>query len=150
MWTSRPTTSVRDLIEQAISKRTRAIVIAHTLGNPFDLKTVMDIAKRHKLYVVEDCCDALGATYDGKLVGTFGDVGTVSFYPAHHITMGEGGAVFTDESLIKRALESIRDWGRDCWCAPGNENTCKRRFAVETRRSAARLRSQIYLFEYRL
>ncbi len=124
-----PTYNIRsDLIEQAISERTRAIVIAHTLGNPFDLKTVMDIAKRHKLYVVEDCCDALGATYDGKLVGTFGDVGTVSFYPAHHITMGEGGAVFTDESLIKRALESIRDWGRDCWCAPGNENTCKRRF----------------------
>jgi CDP-4-dehydro-6-deoxyglucose reductase, E1 len=124
-----PTYNIRsDLIEQAISGRSRAIVIAHTLGNPFDLKTVMDIAKRHKLYVVEDCCDALGATYDGKKVGTFGDVGTVSFYPAHHITMGEGGAVFTDESLIKRALESIRDWGRDCWCAPGNENTCKRRF----------------------
>jgi CDP-4-dehydro-6-deoxyglucose reductase, E1 len=124
-----PTYNIRsDLIEQAVSERTRAIVIAHTLGNPFDLKTVMDIAKRHNIYVVEDCCDALGAAYDGKLVGTFGDVGTVSFYPAHHITMGEGGAVFTDESLIKRALESIRDWGRDCWCAPGNENTCKRRF----------------------
>jgi CDP-6-deoxy-D-xylo-4-hexulose-3-dehydrase len=124
-----PTYNIRsDLIEQAISERTRAIVVAHTLGNPFDLKTVMNIAKRHKLYVVEDCCDALGATYDGKLVGTFGDIGTVSFYPAHHITMGEGGAVFTDESLIKRALESIRDWGRDCWCAPGNENTCNRRF----------------------
>ncbi|MBV9348759.1 MAG: lipopolysaccharide biosynthesis protein RfbH [Pseudolabrys sp.] len=124
-----PTYNIRaDLIEQAISERTRAIVVAHTLGNPFDLATVMDIAKRHKLYVVEDCCDALGATYDDKLVGTFGNVGTVSFYPAHHITMGEGGAVFTDDGLFKRALESIRDWGRDCYCAPGADNTCNKRF----------------------
>ena len=124
-----PTYNVRtDLIEAAITDRTRAIMVAHTLGNPFDIATIMDIAKRHDLYVVEDTCDALGATYDGKPVGTFGDIGTVSFYPAHHITMGEGGAVFTSDGIIKRALESIRDWGRDCWCDPGKDNTCKKRF----------------------
>jgi CDP-4-dehydro-6-deoxyglucose reductase, E1 len=115
-------------IEAAITDRTRAIVLAHTLGNPFDLATVMELAQKHNLYVVEDSCDALGATYDNKLVGTFGDVGTVSFYPAHHITMGEGGAVFADDGIIKRILESIRDWGRDCYCEPGTDNTCKRRF----------------------
>jgi CDP-6-deoxy-D-xylo-4-hexulose-3-dehydrase len=124
-----PTYNIRsDLIESAITDKTRAIVVAHTLGNPFDLDTVMAIAKRHQLFVIEDCCDALGATYNGKKVGTFGDIGTLSFYPAHHITMGEGGAVFTNHALLKRILESIRDWGRDCWCAPGNDNTCKRRF----------------------
>jgi len=103
-------------------------MLAHTLGNPFDIDRIMEIAKKYNLYVIEDCCDALGATYDGKKVGTFGDIGTLSFYPAHHITMGEGGAVFTDQALLKRILESVRDWGRDCWCAPGNDNTCKRRF----------------------
>jgi CDP-6-deoxy-D-xylo-4-hexulose-3-dehydrase len=115
-------------IEAAVSPRTRAIMIAHTLGNPFDLDAVMDVARRHNLWVVEDCCDALGATYRDRRVGTFGHVGTLSFYPAHHITMGEGGAVFTDDDLLRRAIESIRDWGRDCYCAPGKENTCGKRF----------------------
>jgi CDP-6-deoxy-D-xylo-4-hexulose-3-dehydrase len=118
---------VRDL-EAALSPRTRAIVVAHTLGNPFDLGTITAFAQKHDLLLVEDCCDALGATYDGRMVGTFGDVGTLSFYPAHHITMGEGGAVFTRQSRLKLALESIRDWGRDCYCAPGEDNTCKKRF----------------------
>ena len=115
-------------IESAIGPRTRAIMIAHTLGNPFNLDVVMDVARRHNLWVVEDCCDALGATYRDKKVGTFGDIGTLSFYPAHHITMGEGGAVFTDNELLNRAMESIRDWGRDCHCAPGRDNTCGKRF----------------------
>ena len=115
-------------IEAAVSPRTRAIMIAHTLGNPFDLDAVMDVAKRHNLWVVEDCCDALGATYRGRKVGTFGHIGTLSFYPAHHITMGEGGALFTDDDLLRRAVESIRDWGRDCYCAPGRDNTCGKRF----------------------
>jgi CDP-6-deoxy-D-xylo-4-hexulose-3-dehydrase len=124
-----PTYNIRaDMIEAAVSDRTRAIMIAHTLGNPFDLGEVMRVARKHKLWVVEDCCDALGATYDGKLVGTFGDIGTLSFYPAHHITMGEGGAVFTDKIFLRRILESMRDWGRDCWCAPGKDNTCEMRF----------------------
>jgi len=115
-------------LEEAISPKTKAIMLAHTLGNPFDLGAIMAVAEKHNLWVVEDCCDALGATYDGKLVGTFGDVGTVSFYPAHHITMGEGGAVFTRDPAVRRAMESVRDWGRDCWCEPGMDNTCKRRF----------------------
>ena len=103
-------------------------MVAHTLGNPFDLGEVMRVAKKHNLWVIEDCCDALGATYDGKLVGTFGDIGTLSFYPAHHITMGEGGAVFMRSPTLKRLVESMRDWGRDCWCAPGMDNTCGKRF----------------------
>ncbi len=115
-------------IEAALSPRSRAIMIAHTLGNPFDLDAVMDVARRHNLWVVEDCCDALGSTYRGQKVGTFGHVGTLSFYPAHHITMGEGGAVFTDDDVLRRAIESIRDWGRDCYCAPGRDNTCGKRF----------------------
>ena len=115
-------------LEEALSPKTRAIVVAHTLGNPFNLDAIMGFAKKHNLWVVEDCCDALGATYHGKKVGTFGNIGTLSFYPAHHITMGEGGAVFTDRSILKRALESIRDWGRDCYCAPGVDNTCGRRY----------------------
>jgi CDP-6-deoxy-D-xylo-4-hexulose-3-dehydrase len=115
-------------IEAAVSPRTRAIMIAHTLGNPFDLDAVMDVARRHNLWVVEDCCDALGATYRDRKVGTFGHIGTLSFYPAHHITMGEGGAVFTDDDELRRAVESIRDWGRDCYCAPGKDNTCGKRF----------------------
>jgi CDP-6-deoxy-D-xylo-4-hexulose-3-dehydrase len=117
-----------DAIEAAVTDRTRAIVLAHTLGNPFDLATVMRIAAKYKLRVVEDCCDALGATYAGRPVGSFGEIGTLSFYPAHHITTGEGGAVFTKSSHLKRILESLRDWGRDCWCAPGFDNTCKQRF----------------------
>ncbi len=124
-----PTYNIRaDMIEAAVSDRTRAIMLAHTLGNPFDLAEVMRVAKKYNLWVVEDCCDALGATYDGKLVGTFGDIGTLSFYPAHHITMGEGGAVFTDKIFLRRIIESMRDWGRDCWCAPGKDNTCEMRF----------------------
>jgi CDP-6-deoxy-D-xylo-4-hexulose-3-dehydrase len=115
-------------IDAAVSARTRAIMIAHTLGNPFDLDAVMDVARRHDLWVIEDCCDALGATYRDRKVGTFGHIGTLSFYPAHHITMGEGGAVFTDDEQLRRALESIRDWGRDCYCAPGKDNTCGKRF----------------------
>ena len=120
--------AVPERIAEAVGPRTRAIMLAHTLGNPFDLDAVMAIAKQHDLFVVEDCCDALGSTYDGKPVGTFGDVGTLSFYPAHHITTGEGGAVFTANPRLLRALESIRDWGRDCYCAPGADNTCKKRF----------------------
>jgi CDP-6-deoxy-D-xylo-4-hexulose-3-dehydrase len=125
-----PTYNIRpDMIEAAVTDRTRAIMIAHTLGNPFDVAEVMRVARKYGLWVVEDCCDALGATYDGQKVGTFGDIGTLSFYPAHHITMGEGGAVFTSHPLLKRVIESMRDWGRDCWCAPGKENTCERRFS---------------------
>jgi len=115
-------------IEAAITPRTRAIVLAHSLGNPFDLGTVMAIAAKHHLRVVEDCCDALGARYAGQAVGNSGDISTLSFYPAHHITTGEGGAVFTKSSHFKRILESLRDWGRDCWCQPGHDNTCKKRF----------------------
>jgi CDP-6-deoxy-D-xylo-4-hexulose-3-dehydrase len=115
-------------LEAAISDKTRAIMLAHTLGNPYNLKVVTELARKHRLWLVEDCCDALGSTYDGRLVGTFGDIGTLSFYPAHHITMGEGGAVFTSNSELKRILESFRDWGRDCYCAPGMENTCGKRF----------------------
>jgi len=116
------------LIEQALSPRTRAIMIAHTLGNPFDLAALMPIVKKHGLWLVEDCCDALGATFEGKSVGTFGDVATLSFYPAHQITMGEGGAVFTRHDDVRRAAESFRDWGRDCYCKPGMDNTCGKRF----------------------
>jgi len=115
-------------LDEAIGPRTRAIMLAHTLGNPFDLDAVMAVAKKHDLWVIEDCCDALGATYDGKPVGRFGDIGTLSFYPAHHITMGEGGAVFTDRPILRRAMESMRDWGRDCYCQPGKDDTCKRRY----------------------
>ena len=115
-------------IEEALSDRTRAIMLAHTLGNPYNLKVITDICKKHRLWLIEDCCDALGATYDGKMVGTFGDIGTLSFYPAHHITMGEGGAVFTNNRDLKRIIESLRDWGRDCYCGPGKDNTCGKRF----------------------
>jgi len=115
-------------LEAAVSDKTKAIMIAHTLGNPFDLDAVMALARKHNLWVIEDCCDALGARYNGQRVGSFGDVGTLSFYPAHHITMGEGGAVFAHNAKIKRAMESFRDWGRDCYCEPGDENTCGRRF----------------------
>jgi CDP-6-deoxy-D-xylo-4-hexulose-3-dehydrase len=116
-------------LEAALSARTRAIVFAHTLGNPFDLDAVTAFARRHGLWLIEDCCDAVGSTYRGRKVGTFGDLATVSFYPAHHITMGEGGAVLTDQPLLRTLLESFRDWGRDCWCAPGCDDTCGKRFA---------------------
>jgi CDP-6-deoxy-D-xylo-4-hexulose-3-dehydrase len=115
-------------LEQAVGERTRAIMIAHTLGNPFDLDAVMELARKHDLWVVEDCCDAVGATYRGRSVGSFGDVATVSFYPAHHITMGEGGCVLTQQPALKRLIESFRDWGRDCWCETGKDNTCGKRF----------------------
>lgn len=131
-------------IEAAVTDKTRAIVIAHTLGNPFDLEAVLKVVKRHDLWLIEDCCDALGSTYTlqdeslstgdcdstggPKMVGTFGHIATLSFYPAHHITMGEGGAVLTNDSRLKRILESFRDWGRDCYCAPGKDNTCKKRY----------------------
>jgi CDP-6-deoxy-D-xylo-4-hexulose-3-dehydrase len=115
-------------LEAAITPRTKAIMLAHTLGNPYNLDVVVALCRKHKLWLVEDCCDALGSTYDGRLVGTFGDIGTLSFYPAHHITMGEGGAVFTNNPELKRAAESFRDWGRDCYCAPGKDNTCGKRF----------------------
>ena len=115
-------------LEAALSGRTRAVVLAHTLGNPFNLAAVTEFTQKHGLFLVEDCCDALGATYAGRNVGTFGDVATVSFYPAHHITMGEGGAVMTNRPGLKKIIDSFRDWGRDCWCAPGKENTCGKRF----------------------
>ncbi len=118
-----------DELEAAIGPKTRAIMIAHTLGNPFDLDRVTAIAEKHDLLLVEDCCDALGATWKGRGVGTFGQTATVSFYPAHHITMGEGGAVLMDRPIVKRAAESIRDWGRDCYCEPGVDNTCGKRFS---------------------
>ena len=117
-----------ELIEQAISPKTKAIMMAHTLGNPFDLKTVMEIAEKHNLWVIEDDCDSLGATYNGQKTGTFGDLATVSFYPAHHITMGEGGSVLINNMKLKMLVESFRDWGRDCYCEPGKDNTCKQRF----------------------
>ena len=115
-------------IEAAIGPKTKAIVMAHTLGNPFNLDGVMSIAKEHNLFVVEDTCDAVGATYNDKPVGSFGDISTTSFYPAHHITMGEGGCVLVKSAPMKKIVESFRDWGRDCWCPPGNDDTCGRRF----------------------
>jgi len=115
-------------LESAFSDRTRALMLPHTLGNPFDLEAVVRFAKKHDLWLIEDTCDALGATYKGRKVGSFGDLATVSFYPAHHITMGEGGAVVTDSPLLKTLVNSFRDWGRDCWCDPGKENTCGKRF----------------------
>jgi CDP-6-deoxy-D-xylo-4-hexulose-3-dehydrase len=115
-------------IEAAISPKTKAIMLAHSLGNPFNLEVVTALCKKYNLWLVEDCCDALGATYNGQMVGTFGDIATLSFYPAHHITMGEGGAVFTNNSELKLIAESFRDWGRDCYCPPGQDNTCNKRF----------------------
>ena len=115
-------------LEAAVGPRTRAIILAHTLGNPFEASRVRDIARRHNLWLIEDCCDAVGSQIDGRLAGTFGDLATVSFYPAHHITMGEGGAVLTDSPALKKLIESFRDWGRDCWCPPGQDNTCQKRF----------------------
>lgn len=115
-------------LEAAVGPRTKAIMLAHTLGNPYNLRVVQEICRKYDLWLVEDCCDALGSRYDGKLVGTFGDIATLSFYPAHHITMGEGGAVFTNSDELRGIAESIRDWGRDCYCAPGKDNTCGKRF----------------------
>lgn len=120
-----------DQVELAISPKTKAIVLAHTLGNPYHLDVITALCKKHNLWLIEDCCDALGSTYKGQMVGTFGDIGTLSFYPAHHITMGEGGAVFTNNPKLKRIAESFRDWGRDCYCGPGKDNTCGKRFDWE-------------------
>ena len=115
-------------IEAAISPKTKAIMLAHTLGNPYNLDVITGLCKKYNLWLIEDCCDAMGTTYHGKKVGTFGDLATLSFYPAHHITMGEGGAVLTNEPRLKRIAESFRDWGRDCFCDPGKDNTCGKRF----------------------
>ena len=116
------------LVEAAITPKTKAIVLAHTLGNPFELEKISTLCKKYGLWLIEDCCDALGSTYNGKNVGTFGDLATLSFYPAHHITMGEGGAILTRNPLLKKIAESFRDWGRDCYCPPGRDNTCGKRF----------------------
>ena len=120
-----------DLIEEAITKKTKGIMLAHTLGNPFNLNKITEICKKYNLWLIEDNCDALGTKYKEKFTGTFGDVGTLSFYPAQHITMGEGGAVFTNKFRIKRIVESFRDWGRDCYCEPGEENSCIKRFECQ-------------------
>jgi CDP-6-deoxy-D-xylo-4-hexulose-3-dehydrase len=117
-----------DQLDVAVGERTRAVMMAHTLGNPFDLDAVVDLCRRHQLWLIEDNCDALGSTYRGRLTGTFGDLSTLSMYPAHHITTGEGGCVFTNKGSTKVLVESFRDWGRDCWCEPGKENTCGKRF----------------------
>jgi CDP-4-dehydro-6-deoxyglucose reductase, E1 len=120
-----------DLIEAAITPKTKAIMLAHTLGNPFNCSKVKAICEKYDLWLIEDCCDALGATFDGKMVGTWGDIATLSFYPAHHMTMGEGGAVFMNDPLLKLIAESFRDWGRDCYCAPGCDDTCGKRFGQQ-------------------
>lgn len=124
-----PTYNINEnLIEEAITKKTKAIMIAHTLGNPFNVKKIKEICDKYNLWLIEDTCDALGTKFDNQFVGTFGDLATLSFYPAHHITMGEGGAVFTNSIKLRRIAESFRDWGRDCYCEPGKDNTCNKRF----------------------
>lgn len=115
-------------LESAVSDRTRAVMIAHTLGNAFDARAIREFCDKYNLWLIEDCCDAVGAKVDGKMVGTFGDIATVSFYPAHHLTMGEGGAVLTSSPKLRKIINSFRDWGRDCWCLPGKDNTCGKRF----------------------
>jgi CDP-4-dehydro-6-deoxyglucose reductase, E1 len=120
--------AMSDRLEEAISPKTRAIMLAHTLGNPFDLDTVQRLCKENNLWLIEDSCDALGSTYRGQRTGSFGDTATLSFYPAHHITTGEGGAVFVKSPLVKKQVESFRDWGRDCYCETGKDNTCAKRF----------------------
>jgi CDP-6-deoxy-D-xylo-4-hexulose-3-dehydrase len=120
--------AIPEMLREAVSSKTRAIMMAHTLGNPFDLDTVRELCDKHGLWLVEDSCDALGSTYDGKKTGSFGDTATLSFYPAHHITTGEGGAVFVKSPLVRKQVESFRDWGRDCYCETGKDNTCHKRF----------------------
>jgi len=117
-----------DKVENAITKKTKAIIVAHTLGNPVQINKLLGIIKKYNLWLIEDNCDALGSKYNGRYTGTFGHISTCSFYPAHHITMGEGGAILTNDSLLRRIIMSFRDWGRDCWCQPGKDNTCKKRF----------------------
>lgn len=119
------------LLREALSSKTRAVMIAHTLGNPFDLDAVTEFCRKHDLFLIEDNCDALGSEYKGKRTGSFGHIATESFYPAHHITMGEGGAVFTDDAVLKKVVDSLRDWGRDCWCEPGKSDTCGKRFSSQ-------------------
>lgn len=124
-----PTYQIKpEMIEAAVTEKTKAIMVAHTLGNVFDLTEARRVADKYNLWLIEDCCDALGSTYNDQMVGTFGDIATVSFYPAHHITMGEGGAVFTKNKELRKLVESFRDWGRDCYCPPGCDNTCGKRF----------------------
>jgi len=118
-----------NLVESAITKKTKAIMIAHTLGNPFNVKKIKEICEKYNLWLIEDCCDSLGSKFDNQNVGTFGDLATLSFYPAHHITMGEGGAIYTNNKKLERIAESFRDWGRDCYCEPGRDNTCNKRFS---------------------
>jgi CDP-6-deoxy-D-xylo-4-hexulose-3-dehydrase len=118
-------------LESAVTEKTKAIFIAHTMGNPFNLEEIAALAKKHNLWLIEDCCDALGARWRNQNVGTFGDLATLSFFPAHHITMGEGGAVIINNTKLTRLVESFRDWGRDCWCEPGKDNTCKQRYCQE-------------------
>ncbi len=120
-----------DKIEEAITEKTKAVMLAHTLGNTFDLDKIAKICEKHNLWLIEDSCDALGATFDGKKVGTIGHIGTFSFYPAHHLTMGEGGAVVTNDPQLYKIIMSFRDWGRDCWCPPGKDDTCKKRFKMQ-------------------
>jgi CDP-6-deoxy-D-xylo-4-hexulose-3-dehydrase len=117
-----------NLVEAAITKKTKAVMLAHTLGNPFNVKRIKEICDKYNLWLIEDSCDALGSKFNSQYVGTFGDLATLSFYPAHHITMGEGGAVFTNSKKLERIAESFRDWGRDCYCEPGKDNTCNKRF----------------------
>ena len=125
-----PTYNVdENLIEAAITSKTRAVMLAHTLGNPFNIKKIKEICDKYNLWLIEDSCDALGSKFEGQIIGTFGDLATLSFYPAHHITMGEGGAVFTNSKKLERIAESFRDWGRDCYCEPGKDNTCNKRFS---------------------
>jgi len=125
-----PTYNINEnLVESAITKKTKAIMLAHTLGNPFNVKKIKEICEKYNLWLIEDSCDALGSKFDNQNVGTFGDLATLSFYPAHHITMGEGGAVFTNSKKLERIAESFRDWGRDCYCEPGKDNTCNKRFS---------------------
>jgi CDP-6-deoxy-D-xylo-4-hexulose-3-dehydrase len=127
-----PTYGIKtELLESAYTNKTKAVIIAHTLGNPYDLRAVKKFTEKHSLWLIEDCCDALGSEYDNKKVGVFGDISTLSFYPAHHITMGEGGAVLTNNDKLKKIIESFRDWGRDCYCQPGFDNTCGKRFSQE-------------------
>ena len=142
--------AISDRLREAVGPKTRAIMMAHTLGNPFDLDTVQELCKEHGLWLVEDSCDALGSTYDGKRTGSFGDTATVSFYPAHHITTGEGGAVFVKSPLVRKQVESFRDWGRDCYCETGQDNTCGKRFEWQLGDLPLGLRPQVHLQPHRL